>query len=376
MTQVAATGDLGEWRPDGALRVAGRKADTIVSGGENVAPAEVEAVLEAHPDVVEAAVHGRADPEWGEAVVATVVAARRRRAPRTCARGARRAWRASRCPRTIAFTVALPRTPSGKVAAKGAAMRRPSDRRARASPAGTAWPPAGRRRAPTSSARWSPSRSGWWRRSTRSRATACSSWRPASATPGCWPRELVAPGGSVLITDGSDNDGRRRRASTPRRSARRTSNYGACRPSGSTSRRRRSTACICRFGYMLLARPRGGAARDAARAQARRARRAGGVGRPRAQPVDEGPARRAAGERGLAPDGRARRPGAVRAAAPGGRRRAARDRRLRGRRGRAAGPRRRRREPRCLVGSHHADVDRPPPRRVRGLAPAEHYAIA
>ncbi|HSS58018.1 MAG TPA: AMP-binding protein, partial [Solirubrobacteraceae bacterium] len=114
---VLATGDLGEWRPDGALRVAGRKADTIVSGGENVAPAEVEAVLEAHPDVVEAAVHGRVDSEWGEAVVATVVAAPEVEAEEL------RAWCAERLakfkvPKDIAFAVALPRTPSGKVARK------------------------------------------------------------------------------------------------------------------------------------------------------------------------------------------------------------------------------------------------------------------
>jgi len=114
---VLATGDLGEWRPDGALAVAGRKADTIVSGGENVAPAEVEAVLEAHPDVVEAAVHGRADPEWGEAVVATVVADPDVEADEL------RAWCAERLarfkvPKDIAFTVALPRTPSGKVVRK------------------------------------------------------------------------------------------------------------------------------------------------------------------------------------------------------------------------------------------------------------------
>ena len=51
----------------------GRKADTIVSGGENVAPAEVEAVLEAHPQVLEAAVLGRPDPHWGEAVTALLV---------------------------------------------------------------------------------------------------------------------------------------------------------------------------------------------------------------------------------------------------------------------------------------------------------------
>jgi O-succinylbenzoic acid--CoA ligase len=67
------TGDLGCLDEAGHLRVTGRKADTIVSGGENVAPAEVEAVLEAHPGVLEAAVLGRSDPQWGEAVTAIVV---------------------------------------------------------------------------------------------------------------------------------------------------------------------------------------------------------------------------------------------------------------------------------------------------------------
>jgi o-succinylbenzoate---CoA ligase len=68
------TGDLGELDERGWLLVSGRKVDTIVSGGENVAPAEVEAVLEAHPQVLEAAVLGRSDPQWGEAVTAIVVA--------------------------------------------------------------------------------------------------------------------------------------------------------------------------------------------------------------------------------------------------------------------------------------------------------------
>jgi O-succinylbenzoic acid--CoA ligase len=68
------SGDLGELDEHGRLRVTGRKADTIVSGGENVAPVEVEAVLEAHPQVLEAAVLGRSDPQWGEAVTAIVVA--------------------------------------------------------------------------------------------------------------------------------------------------------------------------------------------------------------------------------------------------------------------------------------------------------------
>jgi o-succinylbenzoate---CoA ligase len=69
------TGDLGAWDDAGRLVIVGRKADTIVSGGENVAPAEVEAALLEHPRVLDAAVLGRPDPEWGEAVVAQVVLA-------------------------------------------------------------------------------------------------------------------------------------------------------------------------------------------------------------------------------------------------------------------------------------------------------------
>jgi O-succinylbenzoic acid--CoA ligase len=67
------TGDLAELDDRGRLAIIGRKADTIVSGGENVAPAEVEAALLEHPGVADAAVLGRSDPEWGEAVVAQLV---------------------------------------------------------------------------------------------------------------------------------------------------------------------------------------------------------------------------------------------------------------------------------------------------------------
>jgi O-succinylbenzoic acid--CoA ligase len=111
---VLHTGDLGVWNADGALHVTGRKAETIVTGGENVAPAEVEAVLEAHPAVIEAAVHGRPDPEWGEAVVATVVA-RGAIAPEELRAHCAARLAAFKVPKAITFTDALPRTASGKL---------------------------------------------------------------------------------------------------------------------------------------------------------------------------------------------------------------------------------------------------------------------
>lgn len=114
---VLRTGDLGRLDDDGRLTVVGRKADTIISGGENVAPAEVEAALERHPAVREAAVHGRPDPEWGEAVVATVV-------PRPGATIDEQDLREHcaallarfKVPRTVVVRQQpLPRTPSGKL---------------------------------------------------------------------------------------------------------------------------------------------------------------------------------------------------------------------------------------------------------------------
>jgi O-succinylbenzoic acid--CoA ligase len=111
------TGDLGTLDEHGRLSVTGRKADTIVSGGENVAPAEVEAALEAHPDVLEAAVLGRPDERWGEAVTAIVLA----RPGRTPDADALRAYCARllapyKVPKQVLLTdEPLPRTPSGKL---------------------------------------------------------------------------------------------------------------------------------------------------------------------------------------------------------------------------------------------------------------------
>jgi O-succinylbenzoic acid--CoA ligase len=111
-----ATGDLGALDPAGRLTVTGRKADTIVSGGENVAPAEVEAVLAEHPAVSEAVVLGRPHPEWGEAVVARVVLRPGAHASEAeLRRHAAERLAGFKVPKEIAFTSALPRTRSGKI---------------------------------------------------------------------------------------------------------------------------------------------------------------------------------------------------------------------------------------------------------------------
>ena len=67
------TSDLGQLTDDGHLVVAGRSDDMIVTGGQKVAPAAVEAVLATHADIADVAVLGAADPDWGQRVVAVVV---------------------------------------------------------------------------------------------------------------------------------------------------------------------------------------------------------------------------------------------------------------------------------------------------------------
>src|SRR5690606_37049521 len=67
------TGDLGYFDEDGFLYVVDRRDDLIISGGENVYPAEVEAVLAAHPAVAQAGVAGIPHPRWGQVPAAAVV---------------------------------------------------------------------------------------------------------------------------------------------------------------------------------------------------------------------------------------------------------------------------------------------------------------
>ncbi|MEI6465407.1 MAG: long-chain fatty acid--CoA ligase, partial [Verrucomicrobiota bacterium] len=67
------SGDMGHWDQDGYLFVDGRRKDMIISGGENIYPAEIENILSECRDIAEATVVGRPDPRWGEVVVAVVV---------------------------------------------------------------------------------------------------------------------------------------------------------------------------------------------------------------------------------------------------------------------------------------------------------------
>ena len=98
---ACAPATSGRLDAQGRLVVTGRKGDMIITGGENVAPAEVEAVLAEHPDVAEAAVFARPHPLWGEAITALVVPrAGADRRPGRAARPLPRAARAaSRCRR-------------------------------------------------------------------------------------------------------------------------------------------------------------------------------------------------------------------------------------------------------------------------------------
>ncbi|CQR50128.1 Long-chain-fatty-acid--CoA ligase FadD13 [Haloferax massiliensis] len=111
------TGDIGYRDDDGLLYVLNRKDDRIITGGENVDPGEVAAVLRDHPEVDDAAVLGVPDAEWGERVAALVVPADPENPPDDddlddfC----RERLAGFKCPRLVATADELPRTVSGTV---------------------------------------------------------------------------------------------------------------------------------------------------------------------------------------------------------------------------------------------------------------------
>lgn len=111
------TGDRGRIDADGYLWVEGRFDDLIVSGGENVMPEEVEAALLSHPEVAEVGVAGVADPRWGQAVTAFVVASEGSASPEAekLLEHCRGRLAPYKVPKRLSFVEELPRTPSGKL---------------------------------------------------------------------------------------------------------------------------------------------------------------------------------------------------------------------------------------------------------------------
>ncbi|MEJ2864079.1 AMP-binding protein [Actinomycetospora flava] len=109
------TGDLGRLDDAGRIHLVDRAKDRIVTGGENVYPAEVERVLAQHPDVAEVAVIGVPDERWGEAVKAVIVPAGASPDPDDIVAFARARLAGFQSPKSVDVVDALPRTATGKV---------------------------------------------------------------------------------------------------------------------------------------------------------------------------------------------------------------------------------------------------------------------
>jgi acyl-CoA synthetase (AMP-forming)/AMP-acid ligase II len=110
-----ATGDLASVADDGYVAIEGRRSELIITGGHNVYPAEVEAVLARHPGVDEVAVVGLPSAEWGETVVAFVVGAPD---PGELADLAEAELAPFKRPRELRLVDSLPRNALGKVVRK------------------------------------------------------------------------------------------------------------------------------------------------------------------------------------------------------------------------------------------------------------------
>ncbi len=111
-----ATGDIAMLDEGGYLFITGRSDDTIIRGGENISPAEIEDVLVEHPQVHAVAVIGADDPEWGQAIVAVVVPVPGMAPdPDDLREYVRQTLRGSRTPDRIVFRQQLPTTATGKV---------------------------------------------------------------------------------------------------------------------------------------------------------------------------------------------------------------------------------------------------------------------
>ena len=110
------SGDFGSLEADGGLVIADRRDDLIISGGENIYPAEVERVLRSHRSIADAVVVGRPDARWGEVPIAVIVAADGRAPdPATIVEHCRAHLAAYKVPVAIQVAAELPRAEDGKM---------------------------------------------------------------------------------------------------------------------------------------------------------------------------------------------------------------------------------------------------------------------
>ena len=110
------TGDVATWDEDGYVFIVDRAKDMIISGGENIYSTQVEAAIYRHPGVLEAAVIGVPDEEWGESVKAVVVMKPGELATeREIIATARKHLASYQKPRSVDFVDALPKAPTGKI---------------------------------------------------------------------------------------------------------------------------------------------------------------------------------------------------------------------------------------------------------------------
>jgi acyl-CoA synthetase (AMP-forming)/AMP-acid ligase II len=125
----ALPGDLAQVESDGTIAVLGRSSQCINSGGEKIYPEEVEAVLKAHPDVVDAVVVGLPDERWGEHVTAVVQFRAERPASlevlREHAKGSLAGYK---LPKQLVVVESVERSPSGKADYRWAKARAAADR--------------------------------------------------------------------------------------------------------------------------------------------------------------------------------------------------------------------------------------------------------
>jgi len=110
------TGDMASWDEDGFVYIVDRAKDMVISGGENIYPAQVEACLYRHPAVLECAVFGVPDPTWGEALKAVVVVRPGMSVTeQELIELARRELASYMKPKSVEFIDALPKSPTGKI---------------------------------------------------------------------------------------------------------------------------------------------------------------------------------------------------------------------------------------------------------------------